>query len=312
MHHAATLSLLIAPLLLCSVTHGQEPGESQQDETPQVGPLQLRLGAGYQHQFKTDIDADSRYRVDRFGLNVGLDLPVHQQLTFAVDFGYQHDAYRFSGDTGFSGGDAWGDVNTLTLRAGASYWINERWQIFGGPYIRFSGEEGANFNDSITVGGAFGVNHVVREGLVLGLGLGIGSQIEDSAAFFPIAVVRWSIDEQWSLQTIGGFGAAGGGGIELAYALDPAWEVGVGVRYESRRFRLDKDNTAAPRGVGDERSLPVGLRLSHRPRPDAVVELLGGVNLRPRLTLEDEHGSRIDRETADAAPFVAIRASIAF
>ena len=65
------------------------------------------------------------------------------------------------------------------------------------------------------------------ENLTLGGGIGIRSQLEDDALFYPIIIVDWQITDRLSFDTRLTTGWANQSGAELVYELTEDLDVGI-------------------------------------------------------------------------------------
>ncbi len=139
--------------------------------------------------------------------------------------------------------------------------------------------------------------------MTIGPGIGVLSQLEDSASIFPILIVDWKITDRLSLETGRGLGATQGPGLDFKYRLSDAWTLGIGGRYESQRFRLD-DKGVAPGGIGGDRSIPLYLSATYSRGRDLQISAVAGVELDGELRLEDSNGRLISRDDYESAPFL--------
>jgi hypothetical protein len=304
----ASLGATLSAATICA-QDGPAPTGSVEARQRELG---IRVRGGGLHQFDTDIDDGGGFDVTR--LDAGLDaaIDLSDDLTLALDFGYMRDMYNFGGDSStFGGGNPWGDINTGRIGARLNLHSDDQWEVWGGPIIGVSGEDGADLGDAITGGGTLGFTHHFNSDLALGAGIGVLSQIEDSNAVFPIIVVDWKIDEDLRLRTGGGVGASGGGSVELIWNFAPQWEFGVGGGIESRRFRLNDDGPF-PNGVGEESSLPLFARLGYDISPNAELNLLAGWIASGELRLENQVGNLIREEDYESTPFVGVNFRLRF
>ena len=143
--------------------------------------------------------------------------------------------------------------------------------------------------------------------LFASIGVAVISQIEDDAQVTPMVGVNWRPDPKWTLRlgavpATGGTAAAG----EVAYQIADPIELGLGLLYHQRRFRLD-DSGPAPEGVGADNSLPIRLRLGWSITDYLALHALGGVVVGGEVELEDRQGNGLRKEDYDPAAYVGIR-----
>ena len=120
------------------------------------------------------------------------------------------------------------------------YQLSDQWGVFGGGVFMFSPETGADWGDSFTGGGLVGVDFRHSKTLFVSLGVAVVSQIEDDASVTPSVILNWLPHERWAVR-IGAVPASGGAAAagEVAYRVANPLEIGVGLLYNQRRFRLD-------------------------------------------------------------------------
>ncbi|MCK9175898.1 MAG: hypothetical protein M0O96_11550 [Desulforhopalus sp.] len=228
--------------------------------------------------------------------------------SFALDYSY--DAYDFSdGESGGILGSPWEDIHTLSISSPLRKGIGERWTAFLIPSLRSTGESGADFSKTLTGGGLTGVSCRFGDRLTIGPGLGVFTQLEDSATVFPVLIVNWKITDQFSLETGRGLAATLGPGLTLSYLATPNLRLAVGGRYEKLRFRLDKTGSAGS-GIGEDSSFPIFASCSYNITPKAVVSLMGGVETGGKLKLENNRGYSICEETYDSGILSGIAFSV--
>jgi hypothetical protein len=97
----------------------------------------------------------------------------------------------------------------------------------------------------------------------------------------------------------------GPAGLELVFAPNKNWEMGMGGAYRSYRFRLD-DSSAVADGIGEvdfwAPFLRVGRRLGERYRLD----INGGALVGGSIAIEDQNGNKLGDTDYDTAPFIGV------
>jgi hypothetical protein len=260
---------------------------------------------GAVHQFKSDIDKGGDFKVNRFFVQPGVRYSTDPANSVSFTVGYGYNDYDFSGGEGFAGLRPWGAINTLRFGLPVRWSPNDKWSVFGLPTLRFNAESGADLGDAVSGGVIAGVSYKFSNWLTIGPGVGAITQIEDDVSIIPILVIDWKLTDQLSLKTGRGLAATQGPGILLEWRPTSAWNFGFDVRYEKFRFRLD-DTGVAPRGVGQDRSVPISLSAGYRFSRKFSLALTGGVELAGRLRLEDEGGNKLQSSDFDSAPFLGI------
>ena len=180
---------------------------------------------------------------------------------------------------------------------------------FLSPTLRFTAESGADLGDSIQGGGFAGFSYRFSDRLTLGPGIGTVTQIEDSASVFPVILIDWKITDRLSLSTGRGTGATLGPGLALNWRASRQCGLFLGGRYERLRFRL-ADQGAAPHGVGEDRAFPIFGGINFTLNRRFQLGLIGGFELGGELSLDDEGGNSVVKESYDPAPFIGLSFSL--
>ena len=260
-----------------------------------------RGGAVY--QFDTDLDEGGSYDVKRATIEAGRGYAWGPRTSLSLALGYRYDGYSFSRGSGIAAAAPWEDVHSLSLGAPMRRGIGENWSAFLLPSVQSSGESGSDFGDTITGGVLTGFAYRFGERLTIGPGVGVVSELEDSASIFPVLIVDWKITDTLSLETGRGLGASMGPGLTLNYQANDQWSFSVGGRYEKVRFRLD-DEGIAPGGIGEDSSFPLFAGFTYSYSPEIKLSLVGGVEFGTELVLEDSDGNRIMKESSDPGGFL--------
>jgi hypothetical protein len=279
---------------------------AQQQNSGRPGGMQgwssfVRGGSVY--QFDADLDEGGSYDVARFSIQAGHGYAWDPRTTVSLALGYNYDGYSFSRGSGIAATAPWENVHSFSLGVPVRKGINDDWSAFFIPSIRSTGESGSSFEDTITGGVLAGVAYRFGERLTIGPGIGVFSQLEDSATIIPILIIDWKITDKLSLETGRGLGATLGPGLTLNYQADRQWSFAIGGRYEKLRFRLD-DNGAVAGGIGEDRSFPLFVSSTYSYSPKIQISLVGGFEFGTELAVEDSDGRRITKESADPGGFL--------
>jgi hypothetical protein len=87
-------------------------------------------------------------------------------------------------------------------------------------------------------------------------------------------------------------GPTGPAGLELDYRLDGGWNLGLGAAWRTTRFRLSATGPV-PDGIGEERGMPVFLRLTRSLAERTTLHLYAGVVTAGQLRVEDSSGNAL-------------------
>ena len=262
-----------------------------------------RGGAVY--QFDADLDEGGSYDVKRVSIQAGRGYAWDPRTSASLALGYRYDGYSFSRGSGIAAAAPWEDVHSLSLGVPMRRGIGENWSAFLIPSVQSSGESGSSFDDTITGGVLTGFAYRFGERLTIGPGIGVVSELEDSATVFPILIIDWQITDKLSLETGRGLGATQGPGLTLNYQANRLWSFTLGGRYEKLRFRLDEQG-AVPGGIGEDTSFPLFAGCTYSYSPEIQISLVGGVEFGTELVLEDSDGKRIMKESSDPGGFLGI------
>lgn len=227
----------------------------------------------------------------RFG--VGHKLSETVSLNFGADLDYS--VYDFNDATGLVGGtdDPFDDSTIVTLSLGAQFKSGEHNTWFVTGFARSAGESGAEFDETITGGGIVGFSHSFSDDFTLGIGVLVSSELEDDVYVIPVPIIRWNINERWSLN------AGDRADLQLAYAPSDRWTIGAEVSWDRRQFRLD-DEGPLPSGVVEERHVPVGVFAVFAPNANMELAARVGANLGSEIKIDDNNGDRVGKDELDA------------
>ena len=296
------LTLLLLVVFTSPAAIAAQTSDNKNPTWPKLG-WSTFLRGGYVHQFDTDIDNGGSFSVNSLFVQGGAAYTVDNRRGVSLALGYGLDGYDFSGDTGFGSLNPWNQINSFRISTPGRWGLNRQWTLFAVPTLRFTGESGADMGDAVTGGGFVGFSYRFNDRLTIGPGIGVLTQIEDSTSVFPVLIVNWKITDRLSLETGRGLGATLGPGVTLNWKASSEWTLTLGGRFESLRFRLDK-NGNYPNGIGQDQSFPLFAGATYDFSQQAQAGLVGGVKLGGEFRLEDENGNRLIEEDYDPAGFV--------
>lgn len=256
------------------------------------------------HSFSADFsDAPGSVSATRAGVSLDMAFPLTKRTRLGVAVTGEESWYNFDGATGFVAGtdEPWETIRSLAIETSFSNEVNDRWGYTVAGIVQTSGEQGAEFDDSISYGGFAVVRYSWGEDLTLGAGLGVTTRLEDDALVIPIPFVHWKISERWSLSTSR---EASLGGLALNYRASDAWTFGLIGGYEFREFRLDDDGGVTSGDVGVHWGIPLALHADWRPYEQLEASAYLGVMFAQSMELQDPSGTEIADLDVDAAPIV--------
>jgi len=262
------------------------------------------------HQFNSDLDNGGDLSVNRYFLQIDWDKRISDTVYTGLSLQYNLNDYSFSETASLWRLKAFEQVHSLGLGIKFMYNIDRDWRIFIVPSIEFSGESGAQVNDSLIYGGIVATAYRISPDLSIGAGVGVFSRLEEISSF-PMIVIDWKITEKLRLSNPFRGGPSGPAGLELSYAINKSWEMGVGGAYRSFRFRLN-DEGITSKGIFQDRSVPVWGRLSWDHGLRAKIAISAGAFVAGKMKIEDQDGNEITEDNYNTAPFVALTVSIMF
>lgn len=286
------ISLILGVLLVSGTSLAQ----------PDMDSWRMRLDTGAAHRWQTDIDDGGQVERDTLSMRLAVDKAVAPDLRLGLAAGYGERRYRFDGETGFGALKPWSNIRELRLSGSLNWTVDERWNLFAMPTIRWFAEEGADLSDGQISGLIAAASYRVNDRLSLGPGFGLFSELEGEVDWFPILAIDWKLTDTLALRTGSGFAATEGPGLVLDWQPLEHWSLLLGARYEKARFRLDDKGVAAG-GVGQESAVPVYFGATRHFGRQLRLSLIAGVEFSGELRLEDADGRLIDKTRYDPAPF---------
>ncbi len=307
LRNAALPVVAVAILAVVSPCPAQDPAaQPPMDDTDHT----FSISAGYQFLFRTDLDISGSYSVDRVGLELGVKKKINQDWGVEGNLRYLFNDYDFNAAVGL-GGDPWSDIHTLQMDVRLEWWATNELVVIFGPFLMWSRESGASWDDALTGGAFAGVMYISSKELAWGAGVGISSQLEDSVLVYPLLFLDWKFSRNMKLTSVAGPVGLAFTGIEWVWEFADHFEFGVGARYEFRRFRLD-DSGFAPGGVGEDTSIPFWGRMSYRFNDNFAVDLYAGVVAGGAFKVDDFNGRRLADDDSELAPTLAIAFRVDF
>jgi len=255
-------------------------------------------------QFDTNLDSGGRFRWSGAGAQASL---LHQFATnAAVGFqvGYDYQSYHFDSPTAFGGMSPWRNVQQPEIGATFIFAPSEDWTIMVSPSVSWAYESGASTGDALQYGAVVAATKDFSPTLSIGLGAAVFRQIDETQAF-PFLAVDWQIDKNWKLSNPFAAGPTGPAGLELSYTINEQWETGFGGSYRSYSFRLDREGPV-PDGIGEQRFIPVFVRLSRNLGPRAQIDLWAAGLANGRLNVKNRNAEDVVAEDYSFAPTLAV------
>jgi hypothetical protein len=261
------------------------------------------------HQFRANTTDGGDVSVTRTALAADISTRAAEEMTIGLGLGYTGDDYGFSRFRGFSVAKPWTYIHRIGLNGRVIYPIGKYWSLSAVPTIQVSAESGADWNRALSYGAIVSIAYRPSPDFMIGLGVAVFEQIE-STSVFPIPLISAKLSDRWRLSNSFRSGAATPAGLEVAYTINKDWEAAVAGGYRSSRFRLDRHGPV-PNGIGQDRSIPLGVRFSRVLPGRGSLDMYGGIAFNGSLRIEDKRGHKIDEVGYRPAPYggISLRAS---
>ena len=277
------------------------------------GPAGERSGAGGGAGISTSFvsvtpvyqpDADLENGGDvSFGgvlLRGGMVSDLGQGRRAGISLLYDRLDYSFSNPVAFNLQAPWGVVQRYGVSAPLTMALPSGWVLGATPSFEWFRESGARASDAFTWGATLSATRLFERGNMLGFGVAVFDRIEETLVF-PFVTIDWRFGDGWRLTNPLAAGPTGPAGIELERQFDSRWSAGVGAAWRSLRFRLSESGPA-PSGIGEDRGVPVFLRVTHTFDKQAALHLYAGVVVNGQLRVEDASGRELRQVDVDTAP----------
>lgn len=276
---------------------------AQEDDALANFSFSLRSKGSY--TASSDIDGGGEVAVGRVGPTLGVRWAPDQTAFLDLSVGAEFSFYDFDNATGIvAGGDPAGDFAEYSIGARYTAQANDQWWWFVGGRASWAGEESENLGDGFTAAGVAGATYQVNDSLRLGLGVAVASRIEDDARVYPLPVIDWTINDEWSLATADD-------GVRLTYAPFEAWSFFASGGWDSHEFRL-LSNGPIPDGVMRDEHIPVVAGVNWHPNAHFELEATLGMSVWNQYEFLDSTGAKITDTDADAALMAGLSARVRF
>ncbi len=286
------------PVDVAPAGEGQEPA--------MAFDTSLSFDAGYTWQFKSSLDEGGRLAHGRFHTDGKVTVPVAKGFSMSLGWRYQLDHWTFQDVIA-----PWNNINTTQINLGFNWRIDDNWMILGGGQAMWAVEEGGDWKDGLIGGGLGAFAYTFSENFTLGGGVGVRSQLEDDALFYPIIILDWQITDRLSFDTRLTTGWANQSGAELVYELNENLDVGIAAVFDYERFRLD-DSGPLPNGVGTTETLPLTFYFSWEPTEDVSLTFYAGATVYGRIKATNAASQDVYADNYKPAPVIGFQGAVRF
>jgi hypothetical protein len=253
------------------------------------------------YQGEGDLDGGGDYSAQSVIVRMGVLGDLGRGNRAGVTLNYDYTDYSFSNPVRFGNVAPWNIVQRYGVSVPLSLELSDGWSVGLAPSFDWFRENGADTGDAFTWGGIVSATKRFDNGNRLGFGMGVFDRIEETSVF-PFLLVDWRFSDRWRLVNPLPAGPTGPAGLELEYRFDSGWNVGLGAAWRNARFRLSNDGPV-PNGIGEERGIPVFLRVAHAFGEQMSLQLYAGLVTAGQLRVEDSSGNELSQVDSDTAPF---------
>ncbi len=302
-----TVTLSVATLLSASAM-AQETASTPENlashkwqdlSSPVAG--QVTLDYTYDAPGATKFQGASLRHSDASTLNFGVDTRIRVNDDWFVPVGLESENYFLDAVGGAPIPD---DINTLHLRTGLGWHMNDQWTFTGvvGPSLyRFDDIH----SDDFGVSGGFLATY--QQNPALTWTFGIMASPDNDVPVLPIVGVRWLISDHYTLEV-------GVPKTRLTYHIDRQWSLYTGLDLNGTTFRAEENlgtKTGFPQynnALGTYRDIRLGIGASYEVLRGLRAEAEVGYSVYRRIDYSD-----IGQEVQfDPAPYVRVGVSYRF
>ena len=305
------MAFLISVTVLALLTAGASAAvSSERDHEEGSQAVVFSLDVAGTHQFRAKVTRGGDVSVTRIALAVDVSGPAVEEMTVGFGLSYTGDDYGFSALRGFSVARPWRYVHRIGLNGRVVYPIGKSWSLSAVPTVQLSAESGADWSRAFGCGAVVSTSYRPNPGFMIGLGVAAFKQIERTSVF-PIPLLSVKLSDRWRIGNSFRSGGPTPAGFEVVYKVNKDWEATGAVGYRSSRFRLNRHGPVC-NGIGQDRSVPVGMRFSRALARRGSLDLYGGIAFSGSLRVEDKRGRKIDEAGYRPAPYGGISLRAAF
>lgn len=289
-----------------AIAQPAEPDPQQVQTTPDAiaPPNPYRPRITFRVQSSTVLPSDvgstpGDLTTQRLGTGVEVGIPLSQATRISLSARHESSFYNFDGTTGLTPFDD--DPVSHLAETGLGFRIesriNEEMTLLAGADVTSSGELGADFGDTLTVGAFGGAMFDLNEKLSLGGGLIVSTRLEDNSIFVPFPLFEYRASERLTIGTRDR-------GVGLRYVANEWVTLRGRLDFETHEYRLDGGAGRLNNGTFQDNALTIGAGIDFKPEQRVTVSLDAGLLAYREIEFKDSTGSQINQH--DAAPGVSI------
>lgn len=304
------LRFLLMSVAVYGLSANSELFAQPPDHIPQSS-VSYGISSNFENSFNSGFDEGGKFSYYRAGVRGHIRKTVTPATDIGLNLDYSLTSFDFSGDSGFGALDPWSEINRVSAGIVLNHRLNRQITLTAVPIVRFTGETGADFSDSLTYTAVTGVSYAVTRDLVIGTGIIATTRLGKSILAFPGAMINWRVAENTTVSTlITGVRTELGPNLKVIHEFTERLKAAVNISYEFHRFRLD-DSGGIPGGIGDLKIVPVWASVGYRFNENITLEIYSGTGSFGRMKAEQSSGERIIRDKFDQTFFIGTGLRIA-
>lgn len=278
-------------------------GQSLEDQRDSALDCSISFGSVY--QFETDLEKQGRFDASRHTISAEIMGAPSPRVKAGLGLILGIEEWDFTNLSTVAGATPWDTTYQHSISLPVFYAVNDKWNLGIVPTVEYSGESGAELDDSLIYGGAVVLNYIRSSDLQLGIGFCAFSQLEETI-FAPYLLIDWQVNDHWRISNSPVANPVGPVGLEVVYTPSTKWEFAMGGAMRYYRFRLSEDN-AVSGGIGQNEAAIAFLRMQRNLGTSMALNVFAGAMFDGELSIDDSSGNDISSEEYDSAPMVALQ-----
>ena len=267
---------------------------------------------GGEYQLEADVDDGGSFTRAVVETRVSAPLFIGEDSLVALSVSYQFESFNFNGFLD----DPWGDLNRTDISLVGKQDFASGWSWIAAAFIGADNENDADFDDSLTGGGALLAYYEFNDRLTLGLGLRVKSNLDDNLSILPFPIIDWEFAENWSVTTVPPDGFSVGPGVSLQWDAREDLTLALAFQYQSDETRL-ADNAPAGfeeriDGLGEFRQGRAALVAAYEFSENLNFTAHVGLTLAGEIEISDDQGDKLEESDFDTSLVFGFEGSYSF
>lgn len=184
---------------------------------------------------------------DTWLLDAKIKQPLNRHWTLGLDLSYADLDYDWQNvkQPMFDGSvNTWSALKRYSAGLSVMYRPDKHWMFMMAPKLQYAyaDVDGVSSSDAMSYGVVATGMYRFDDGNMLGFGVAYLNDISDVRTV-PYLAVRWQITDKLRLGNPFSAGFSGPAGLELAYKINPTFDIGVGTSKRTQRFLIQDEDT---------------------------------------------------------------------